>query len=434
MPAAGGERAAWTGWAAAAKIGSVGGRPALFALLRLKDLRAFLVSAALASFAENALAVVLGVHVYALTHDAFALGVLGLVEAIPAIGLVLVGGHVADRTSRLRAAVAARGAMAVLAALLALTAGSGLALFYGIAFCIGAVRAFEDPAVTGLEAEILPRGERMMNAVSLVASVGRIAGLAGPVLGGFAYEYAGPMPTFVVVAVMLSLSAAALPLGIAGRPAPPPGEVGALAAIGAGLRYVFRSQIIVGSMALDLFAVFFGGVAVLLPAFAEARLGEGPAAVGLLRAAASAGALAAMLVATRYPPRARAGLALHLAIAGFGVGIIVFGFSRDLWLCMAALAFAGACDGISVIVRRAIVRIAAPDALRGRVAAVRGLFLNASNELGAFESGMAAALLGIAPAVWAGGLVTLAVVAVTAWRAPELRRLDLTKYAKDHPG
>jgi MFS family permease len=407
---------------------------ALIELLRLKELRAFLVSAALASLAESALAVVLGVHVYALTHDALALGWLGLVEAIPAIGLVLVGGHVADRASRRRAAVAARAGMAVLAALLALTASTGLLLFYAIAFLVGAVRAFEDPAVTGLEAEILPRGERMMNAVSLVASVGRVAGLAGPVLGGFAYELAGPVPTFVAVAVLLLGSALALQLGVATRAVPVHAGEGALAAIGEGLRYVFRSQIIVGSMALDLFAVFFGGVNGLLPAFVEARLDEGPAAVGLLRAAASGGALVAMLVATRYPPRARAGLALHLAIGGFGLGIVVFGFSRDLTLCMVALAVAGACDGISVIVRRAIVRIAAPDALRGRVAAVRGLFLNASNELGAFESGMAAALVGIAPAVWAGGLVTLAVVAVTAWRAPELRRLDLTRFARAHPG
>lgn len=376
----------------------------------------------------------LGVHVYALTHDAMALGWLGLVEAIPAIGLVLVGGHVADRVARRQAAAAARGAMAALALLLVLTAGAGLTLFYAIAFLIGAVRAFEDPAVTGLEAEILPRGERMMNAVSLVASVGRVAGLAGPVIGGFAYEFAGPVPTFAAVAVLLAGSALALLLGIARRAPPAHAGEGALAAIGEGLRYVFRSQIIVGSMALDLFAVFFGGVNGLLPAFAEARLGEGPAAVGLLRAASSAGALAAMLVATRHPPRARAGLALHLAIAGFGIGIIVFGLSRSLWLCMAALALAGACDGISVIVRRAIVRIAAPDALRGRVAAVRGLFLNASNELGAFESGMAAALLGVAPAVWGGGLVTLAVVGVTAWLAPELRRLDLTRFARGHGG
>jgi hypothetical protein len=314
-----------------------------------------------------------------------------------------------------------------------LTAGGGLAIIYAIAFLIGAVRAFEEPSVTGLEAEILPRGERMMNAVSLVASVGRIAGLSGPLLGTMAYAFAGPNPTFIAVAALLLASALALRLGIGRRHAPGDAGAGAVAAIAEGVRYVFGSQIIVGSMALDLFAVFFGGVNGLLPAFVETRLGAGPTAVGLLRAAESVGGLVAMLAATRHPPRARAGLALHLCIAGFGLGIIVFGLSRNLALCMAALAFAGACDGISVIVRRAIVRIAAPDALRGRVAAVRGLFLNASNELGAFESGMAAALLGVAPAAWAGGLVTLAVVGATAWLAPELRRLDLARFAGNLP-
>jgi MFS family permease len=399
-------------------------------LLALPELRAFLVSAACASLAETALAVVLGVHVYALTHDPLALALLGLVEAIPAIGLVLVGGHVADRASRLRLAVGARGAMAVLALLLALVAAAGVVLLYAVAFGIGAIRAFEEPAVTGLEAEILPR-ERMMEALSLVASVGRVAGLSGPVLGGIAYEWAGPRPTFIAAAVLLAISTAVLPLGIRARPAPAlvGARMGAGASIVEGLRFVFASQILIGSMALDLFAVFFGGAAGLFPAFVSDVLHEGPTVVGLLRAAASAGALSAMLVATRYPPRARAGVALHLAVAGFGVGIVVFGMSRDLYVCLAALYFVGACDGVSVIVRRAIVRMAAPDHMRGRVSSVRGLFLNATNELGSFESGVAAALMGIAPAIWTGGVVTLLVAAVTARLAPKLVRLDLGRLA-----
>ncbi len=396
-------------------------------LLRLPELRSFLLSSACASLATSALATVLGIHVYALTHDPLALGWLGLVEAIPAIGLVLIGGQVADRTSRLRTAVLARGLMAVLAALLALSASSSLVVLYVIAFAVGAIHAFEEPAITGLEAEILPRA-RMMNAVSLVASVGRVAGLSGPIAGGIAYDFAGPRPTFIAVAVLLAIAAAALGFGIAARPAPSHPSAGAWMDIKEGVRFVFNSQILIGSMALDLFAVFFGGAAGLFPAYADQILGEGPSAVGLLRAAASAGALAAMLIATRHPPRARAGLALHLAVAGFGVGIIVLGFSRVLWLSLAALFFVGACDGISVIVRRAIVRLGAPDALRGRVAAVRGLFLNATNELGSFESGLAAAWLGIAPAIWTGGVVTLAVAAVTAYAAPQLRKLDLGRF------
>jgi MFS family permease len=399
-------------------------------LLAHPELRAFLISAAAASLAESALAVVLGVHVYALTHDPLALALLGLVEAVPAISLVLVGGHVADRASRLRLAVWSRGAMGVLASLLALVAAADVLLLYGVAFAIGAIRAFEEPAVTGLEAEILPR-ERMMEALSLVASVGRVAGLSGPVLGGIAYELAGPRPTFIAAAVLLGVATLVLLVGIRARPAPEvQGErVGAWASIMEGLRFVFASQILIGSMALDLFAVFFGGAAGLFPAFVSDVLHEGPSAVGLLRAAASAGALSAMLVATRYPPRARAGVALHVAVAGFGVGIIVFGLSRDLYLCLVALFFVGACDGVSVIVRRAIVRMAAPDHMRGRVSSVRGLFLNATNELGSFESGVAAALLGIAPAIWTGGVVTLLVAAVTARLAPKLVRLDLGRLA-----
>jgi MFS family permease len=405
------------------------GCPCVTALFRLPELRAFLLSAACASLAESALAVVLGIHVYALTHDPLALGWLGLVEAVPAIGLVLVGGQVADRSSRLRTTALARALLAVAATILALRSETGVAVLYTVAFAIGAIRAFEEPAATGLEAEILPRA-RMMRAVSLVASVGRVAGLTGPVLGGIAYDYAGPRPTFIAVAFLLALAAIVLPLGIAARPAPSHPSKGAWADIKEGVGFVFNSQILIGSMALDLFAVFFGGAAGLFPAFADTVLHEGPSAVGLLRAAASAGALASMLIATRHPPRAHAGLALHLAVAGFGIGIIVLGLARDLWLCLAALFFVGACDGVSVVVRRAIVRLGAPDALRGRVAAVRGLFLNATNELGSFESGLAAALIGVAPAIWTGGVVTLLVAVATARLAPQLRRLDLDRFIR----
>ena len=400
-----------------------------FALLRHAELRAFLLAAALSGVAESAFTVLLGLHVYELTHAPLSLGLLGLSEAVPAIGLVLPGGYVADRASRRRVVAATRLALGVLAGSLALLSGHAeVGLLYAVAFLAGGVRAFDDPAATGLEAEILPR-EQLLNAVSLIASVGRIATLLGPVLGTLLYEFAGPGITFACVAFVLALSATAILLGVAARPAPPPTQSHMIASIREGLRYVFASQVIVGSMALDLFAVFFGGVTGLLPVFAVDILHAGPAGVGLLRAASSAGALLAMLVATRHPPRARAGIVLHLAVAGFGIGIIVFGLSRSLPLSVAALMFAGACDGTSVVVRRAIVRVAAPDALRGRVAAVRGLFINASNELGSFESGILASFVGAVPAVWLGGLVTLGVVGFTACRAPKLLRLNMTRIA-----
>ena len=386
------------------------------------ELRAFVAAGVLAALAESAFVVLLGVHVYALTHDPLALGWLGLSEAIPAIALVLPGGHFADVWRRREVAASARAAIGMLAAVLGLAHG-GVGLAYAVAFLVGAARAFEEPAASGLEAQLLPPG-RMMQAVSLIASFTRAGGLLGPVLGGILYGLIGPEPTFLLVAALLLASAAVLRLGIAPRPAP--GGAGKmLPAIAEGLRFVFASQVLAGSMALDLFAVFFGGAAGLFPAFAADVLHEGPAAVGFLRAAASAGALAAMLVAARHPPRARAGVVLHLAVAGFGIGIIAFAFAPTLWLAMAGLVFVGACDGASVVIRRAIVRIAAPDALRGRVAAVRGLFLNATNELGTFESGVAAALLGVIPAIWTGGVITILVAGATAWRAPKLLGLDM---------
>jgi MFS family permease len=394
-------------------------------ILALPELRAFLAAIALASLAEGALTVLLGVNVYELTHRPLDLGWLGLAEAIPAIGLVLVGGHVADRASRRMVTIACRLGIALLSLVLALFASaSGVWLLFAVACASGGVRAFEDPAATGLETQILPR-EHMMEAISLVASAARIAGMLGPLAGGVLYAAAGPGVTYAAIAAVLAASGLITWLGIGAKPAPEPPTHSMRGSIAEGLRFVFNSQVIVGSMALDLFAVFFGGVTGLLPVFADDVLHTGPAGVGLLRAASSAGALVAMLIATRHPPKTHAGVVLHVTIAGFGVGIIVFGLSTSLPLSLAALAFAGACDGTSVVVRRAIVRIAAPDALRGRVAAVRGLFLNASNELGSFESGVAASLVGTVPAVWLGGVITLVVVVATAWRAPELLGLDL---------
>jgi len=267
-----------------------------------------------------------------------------------------------------------------------------------------------------------------VQAGSLLGSTSRAFRLAAPVAGGFLYDWAGPSVTYAVIAGLLASSAAVVWALIPKRPAPGGHAAtgGVIANIGEGVRFVFSDQVLVGSMALDLFAVFFGGVMGLLPVFAD-MLGWGAQGVGILRAAMASGALLAMLVAVRHPPRERAGLALHLAIAGFGVAIIAFGLSETFWLSAAALFVAGVCDGVSVVVRHAIMRMVAPEAMRGRIAAVRMVFINSSNELGDFESGVAAHWFGPAAAVWGGGLVTLGVVAVTAAVAPKLLRLDLTK-------
>ncbi len=398
-------------------------------LLRRSDFRAYMGASVLAGLAESALSVLLGVTVYQITRDPLALGWLGLIEAAPAIGLVLFGGHVADRLPRRRIVVACRLALALMAAGVAaaalLPAESFLPLLYTLAFGIGTVRAFADPAQSGLEAQVVPF-HMAVQAGSLLGSTSRAFRLAAPVAGGFLYDAAGPTATYALIATLLAASAAVLLLFIPAR-RPPAGHAdtgGVVADIGEGVRYVFSDQVLVGSMALDLFAVFFGGVMGLLPVFAD-LLGWGAQGVGLMRAAMASGALLAMLVAVRHPPRERAGLALHLAIAGFGGAIIAFGLSTSFMLSVAALFIAGLCDGVSVVVRHAILRMVAPERMRGRIASVRMVFINSSNELGDFESGVAAHLIGPAAAVWAGGVATLCVVAVTALMAPRLRRLNL---------
>lgn len=404
-------------------------QPSALTLLRRGDFRAFLLALVMASTAESALTVLLGVTVYQTTRDPLALGWLGLIEAAPAIALVLVGGHVADILPRRRVVIACRLAMAALTATVAMAAATAerdfLTIVYLMAFGIGIVRAFKDPAYSGLEAQVVP-AELAVQAASLLGSTGRAFRLIAPVAGGFLYDAAGPAATYTVIATLLAGSACVLLLFLPHRPAPAAhADTGGMAAnIGEGLRYVFRHQVLVGSMALDLFAVFFGGMMGLLPMFGD-LLGVGAQGVGIMRAALTAGGLAAMAVAIRFPPRERAGLALLAAVAGFGMAVIGFGLSTDFRLSVALLFVMGACDGISVVVRHAIVRLAAPEGMRGRIAAVRMVFLNSANELGDFESGVAAYLVGPAIAVASGGAITLAVVAVTAAIAPKLRRLNL---------
>jgi MFS family permease len=396
-------------------------------LLHRRDFRAFLLARMAPALAGGALSVVLGFHLYALTRNPLDLGWLGLAEAVPAVGLVLYGGHAADRHSRRWITLVTLAAQAALALGLALgTAGGlGAALILVVAVLRGTVRALGEPAIVGLQAQVIP-AEHALRAVSVLGSAGRAAFLLGPALGGLLYAAAGPAVAYAVIAAFYVAGAVLLRSGVPDRgPVAPARAGGAAVAIVEGIRYVFSDQVMVGSMMLDLFAVFFGGATALLPVYAADILHVGPAGLGLLRAASSFGGLAAMLLATRHPPRARAGLVLHLVVAGFGVSIIVFGLSTSFALSLAALACAGAFDGVSMVIRQAIMQLIAPDGMRGRIAAVRSVFITSSNELGDFESGIAASLIGAVPAVWLGGVITLAVVAVTAWRAPVLRRLDL---------
>ncbi len=402
----------------------------MWQLLRAPGFGAYMGARLLARTSDSALSILLGVAVYREAGTALALGWLGLVQAVPAIALVLFGGHAADRYSRRGLAILTGAVRALLvgglAAVYVLAPGNALIALYGLGFMLGVVNAFADPAISGLEAQVVP-AEHAVRGASLLGSSSRIFVLGAPVVGGIVYDLIGPGFTYAGLALMLAASTALLALYVPSAP-PVGGYSGGsmLANIAEGIRYVFSDQILVGSMALDLFAVFFGGAAGLFPVFAE-MLGVGSSGVGMMRGAASAGALISMALAVRFPPRRSAGIMLHLSIAGFGLGVIVFGLSQSFLLSLAALFFVGLCDGINVVIRQAVVRLAAPDGMRGRISAVRMVFVNSSNELGEFESGMAAAWLGPVAAVWMGGIVTLLVVAITASRAPKLLGMDMSK-------
>jgi MFS family permease len=370
--------------------------------------------------------VIIGFQVYALTHSTLALGMLGLVEAIPAITLAPLGGWVADHASR-RAVLLATRWVSLLCVLglsaVSLAHGAGvLPGLYSLVFLVGVARSFTDPTTSAFEAEVVPQ-ELVVRASSWISSTWLLSGIAGPAAAGFAYEAWGPSGTYLAIAILFGL--ALIPLyRIPPRPRPMPMRKEALRdSLRVGWRFVRSRQPLIASMVTDLFAVFFGGAMALLPVYATDILKVGAHGLGLLNAAPALGALVIMLIGTRRPIISRAGRDLLLCIAGFGASILVFAFSRNFALTLGALFFSGLFDGVSMLIRRSMLRLLTPDAIRGRVAAVNGMFICASNELGAWESGTLAALIGTVPCVAVGGVLTLVVVAGTALYAKELRCL-----------
>ena len=396
------------------------------ALLGLREFRALTAAVGIAGLAFSALTTVVAFQVYDLTRDPLALGWLGLVEGIPALALALFGGHVADRMDR-RSIGLVTSATATLAAVALAILAAGTTPLLGVLaviFVIGVAAGFERPALTALQAQVIPR-EDAARGVSIMNSTSQTGFLAGPALGGLAIAIVGVALTYVGLAVLLAVATGCL-LFIERRPVPELDEdEPILRSLLGGVRYVVRTPALLASMALDLFAVFFGGAVALLPIFAADVLQVGPVGLGVLRTAPSVGALAAMVVAARWPPGRRAGRTLLLAVAGFGISMIVFGLSTVFVVSVVALVAAGITDGVSMVIRSTILRVLSPERIRGRVAAVNWVFIGASNELGAFESGIAARLFGAVPAVVGGALVTMGVVGVVAALVPSLRSLDL---------
>ncbi len=387
----------------------------------------------LAILSYQIVAVTVGWHIYQLTHDALALGMIGLTEVIPYFCFALFAGHLVDHLPRRKLGMAACLGLVVSSLVLAgvtggvLPSGAGgfttLTIYAAIALN-GVVRAFLGPVNGALFARVLRREQYARGAG--ISSVVMQAGLVtGPAIGGLLVGWSGMTSAYLVAAALAAAAAVAIITLRVTEPAAPAGGAGVFGSIGEGLRFVWKTQVLLGAQALDMFSVLFGGAVALLPAFITDILHAGPEALGLLRAAPAAGAVLVGIWLSHKPPERHAGRMLLLAVAGFGICIIGFALSRHLWLSAALLMLSGMFDGVSMVVRSTIMQLATPDHMRGRVASINGIFIGSSNELGAFESGVAARLLGLVPSVIFGGCMTLGVVATTARLAPKLRRLDL---------
>jgi MFS family permease len=378
--------------------------------------------------AYQIMAVVVGWHIYELTHDMLALGLVGLAEAIPYFSCALFAGYAVDHHSRRMFGVFA----AVMLCLNALTltavaagwiGGDATLWIYGSIAFTGLARAFIAPTYSSLFALLLSR-EQYARATGIGSSAFQFGLVIGPALGGILVGWAGKTAAYAVSA-LLCLGAAAALSSLRVKQPPPTQSTPVFTSIAQGLRFVYGNQILLGAQMLDMFAVLFGGAVAMLPAFIHDVFHTGPEGLGILRAAPAVGAVFTGLMLARNPINLHAGRWLLGAVAGFGLCIIAFALSTSFWLAGLMLLLSGACDGISVVMRTTIMQLATPDAMRGRVSAINGIFIGSSNELGAFESGLAARLLGLVPSVLFGGTMTLLVVAATARLAPRLRRLEL---------
>ena len=395
-----------------------------YAALRFRDFRLLTLGQFVATLGEQMLAVAIGWEIYVRTHAPLALGIVGLVQVLPVFVLSLPAGHAADRFDRKRIVVVTEVVLCVTSVGLALlsAAHGPLPLVYACLLFIGGGVAFNTPASSAMIPEVVPP-EAFVNAASWSSSAGDLAMVAGPALGGILIAFQGSAFSVYVLNATASLTSAVLLAAIHGRALARPREVASLRSLLAGLSFLRRTRIILAAITLDLFAVLLGGAVTLLPVFALDILHVGATGLGVMRAAPAIGAVLMAFVQTRLPPYRKAGRVLLWTVAGFGLATIVFGVSRSFVVSVLALTALGACDNVSVVIRHTLLLTRVPDAMRGRIAAVNAIFIGGSNELGGFESGVVAALIGPVLAVVTGGLGTLVVVGAVALIWPELRGL-----------
>lgn len=412
-----------------------------YAALRYREFNIFLMVRFAMVFAWSMQFIVIEWQVYTLTKDPLSLGIIGLMEVIPAVGMALFAGHIVDQREKRNLLMVCIGGFSLISLGLFMLSWPGLQghwpgkrilySIYALVFFGGFVRAFLGPTIFSLIALIVPR-KIYPNAATWSSSTWQLAVVLGPALAGFSISWIGVHWSMCLI-FAFSLIALLFLLKIPRKPIMNP-NVGepVLKSLKEGLRFVFGSKAIFGVLTLDMVAVLFGGAVALLPIYAQDILHVGSEGFGILRAAPAVGASLTMFISTRYPLHRQAGKKLLWAVSGFGLCIILFGISKLFWLSVVALFVSGAMDGVSMIIRQTILQLKTPDHMRGRVASVNSMFVGSSNELGAFESGLAAKLLGTVTAVVFGGCMTLLTTTTTALVSPTFRRLDLQKDMDEH--
>jgi MFS family permease len=394
------------------------------ALLKHPSFLLFVLARAFSRFSGQIAAVAVGWQIYELTGSAFDLGMIGLVQFLPTAVLMFAAGHAADRYERKRVVQLCLLVEALTALFLAWGAYAGtltvLQIFLAMAV-LGTAGAFESPATAALLPLVAPTGS-LQRATAISSGVGQLATITGPALGGLAYALSPALPYGMMLAFCLSgailIGAIRLAQPAAVRDDATPSD------LFAGVRFVRDNPAILGTISLDLFAVLLGGATALLPIYARDILRTGPLGLGLLRAAPAVGALLMTMVLARHAIARRVGLRMFQAVIVFGVATVVFALSQAMWLSLSALAIMGAADTVSVVIRFSLVQLATPDEMRGRVGAVNFLFINASNQLGQFESGVTAALLGAMPAAVLGGVGTVLIALLWMKLFPTLRDVE----------
>ncbi len=401
--------------------------------LNHKEFRYYIVVRFFYTMALRMVATVVAYKLFHLTKSSFAIGIVGLSEFVPVFSLALYAGHIVDRSDK--RTLLLKGILSYSACVLGLlvvtlpTVEGSLQvsqitwLFYAIVFCTGIIRAFAGPTSNAIIAQLVPR-ENLQFAASISSTSWLAASILGHASAGFLIAFIGVHSTFYVILAYVWIAAFILSR-IEKKPILHTDmTIRAWDSVKEGLRFVFNHKILLGAISLDLFAVLFGGAVALIPEFADRILKVGAIGFGWLNAAIDIGSIIMIITITFFPLLKKQGRILMMVVAGFGLCIIVFGVSRFYWLSFAALVIAGMLDGISVVIRGTVLQLTTPDVMRGRVSSVNSMFINSSNELGQFESGFTARIMGAVPAVIFGGSMTL-LVAIISWiKAPGLRKFE----------